>query len=275
MPKISVIIPVLNSAGTLGRCLNSVTCQTYPNKEIIVIDGGSTDGSLEILGANNHCIDYWISEPDGSIYEAFNKGLQVASGDWVYFLGADDNFWHAQVLSDMATYLRAAYPHHMVVYGRAAVIDEDGMLARVFGAPWSTFSVSLAGAYLCHQGFFYHRKLFERVGQYDQSFQISGDYELILRSLKLSEPLYVPKILVAAWRRGGTSTDPKNRLKQRFERQRATENNGVQPSWRSYVERILYVGYKNILSLNNPKILDLFLRSSSFIVNVDRRIRKY
>ena len=96
--KISIIMALYNGAATLRRCLDSVKSQTYRNIELIVIDGGSSDGSLEILRQYQDSIHYWESEPDRGIYHAWNKGLDHVTGDWVNFLGADDYFPEADVL---------------------------------------------------------------------------------------------------------------------------------------------------------------------------------
>ena len=92
LPLITIIIAVFNGAKTLQQCIDSVAQQSYPNKELIIIDGGSKDGTLDLLKANSEKIDYWVSETDNGIYNAWNKGLAQANGDWICFLGADDFF---------------------------------------------------------------------------------------------------------------------------------------------------------------------------------------
>ena len=89
-PMISVIVAVYNGQATLKQCLDSVTQQTYENTELIVIDGGSTDGTVDLLRANQEKIAYWISEPDRGIYNAWNKALTQARGDWICFLRSEE-----------------------------------------------------------------------------------------------------------------------------------------------------------------------------------------
>ena len=98
-PLISIITAVLNGDKTLERTIQSVIDQDYKNIEYIIIDGGSTDGTLDIIKKYDHAIDYWMSEPDEGIYDAFNKGIQISSGEWIYFLGADDYFVDQNVLN--------------------------------------------------------------------------------------------------------------------------------------------------------------------------------
>src|SRR3990172_6849742 len=97
-PLISIIVAVYNGKATLQQCIDSVAQQTYPNKELVIIDGGSNDGTVELLEKNRSKFSYWISEPDRGIYNAWNKGLVQAHGEWVCFLGADDYLWDATVL---------------------------------------------------------------------------------------------------------------------------------------------------------------------------------
>ena len=96
-PLFTIIIAVFNGAKTLQQCIDSVAQQSYPNKQLIIIDGGSTDGTVELLQANDQSISYWVSEPDAGIYNAWNKGLKQANGEWICFLGADDYFYQVSL----------------------------------------------------------------------------------------------------------------------------------------------------------------------------------
>ena len=101
LPKISIIIVVHNAAKTLKFAINSIFEQSYKNVEVVVIDGGSTDGTLEILKNNKAENLIWISEPDKGIYDAMNKGIRICSGEWLYFLGADDQLYDKNVLANI------------------------------------------------------------------------------------------------------------------------------------------------------------------------------
>src|SRR3569833_120643 len=135
-PKISVIMAVYNGAKSLQHCLDSYTAQTNANKELIIIDGGSTDGSVDIIKANADRIAYWVTEKDRGIYHAWNKGLDKVTGDWVCFIGSDDYWWSADVFEKMAAGLDGVYPPVRVVYGTVAVLGKDGEVLRRFGSPW-------------------------------------------------------------------------------------------------------------------------------------------
>ena len=103
-PLISIIVAVFNGEKTIQQCIDSVAQQSYPYKELIIIDGGSTDRTVELIKANQDKVKYWISEPDGGIYHAWNKGLAQVSGEWVAFLGVDD-IYLPTALQDYVDYL--------------------------------------------------------------------------------------------------------------------------------------------------------------------------
>ena len=231
-PLFTVIVPVYNSASTLQRCLDSVLQQTLTNYELIVQDGGSTDGGVAILQANQD-IDQWVSEPDEGIYDAFNKGIKKARGDWIYFLGADDYLWDRHVLARMAPHLQCAYPPYRIVYAREAFVSQQGEILEYLGEPWKRFRRRfLGGMMIPHQATMHHRSLFDVHGLFNSSFRIGGDYELLLRELKDHDPLFVPDIVVAGYQFGGGSSDPENSIKVLRVVRLAQRLNGVRfPGW--------------------------------------------
>jgi len=227
-PRISVVVALLDRSATLERCLDSVAAQSYRHREIIVIDGGSSDGSLEILRRRAAELAYWESGPDRGLYHAFNKALQKVSGEWVYFLGADDYLWSADAFERMAPHLTGAFPRYRVVYAQANFISEAGETLEIMGAPWEHCRKRfLQGFMIPHQASFHHRSLFEARGAFDESFRIGGDYEMLLRELKERAPLHVPGIVVAAYQFGGGSSAPENALRVLGVVRRAQQLNGI------------------------------------------------
>lgn len=212
-PSISVIVAVFNGAKTLQQCIDSVAQQTYPNKELIVIDGGSTDGTVDLLKANREKINYWISEPDGGIYNAWNKGLAKEKGEWICFLGADDYFWNARVLDDIAEQLRSLPREIKVAYGQVMLVTPAGSSLYVVGEPWEKVKKQFAQVMsIPHQGVMHRRALFEQHGRFDESFRIAGDYELLLRELTTANAAYMPDTIVAGMQVGGVSSNPQNSI---------------------------------------------------------------
>lgn len=179
MPLISVIIAVLNAKQTLQHCLDSVANQTYARKELIIMDGGSTDGSVDILKANNGKIDYWKSEPDRGIYQAWNKALQVAHGDYVCFLGADD-YWHDNDSMAKLAQISSVNNFPDLVSGIVVELDAKGGVLDQKGGVWN-FKQMKKRMTIPHPGMLHHRRLFDHYGLFSENFKIAGDYEFLLR----------------------------------------------------------------------------------------------
>jgi glycosyltransferase involved in cell wall biosynthesis len=228
-PLITVIVAVFNGADTLQRCIDSVVKQTYPATELIVMDGGSTDGTVEILQANSGEITYWESRPDQGIYHAWNKALNHARGEWIGFLGVDDYFWRSDVLEQLAPHLMAAAMRGIhVVYGQVAVLTGKGKLLEISGEPWEKvekrFQEEMA---IPHQGTMHHRSLFETHGVFDESFRISGDYDLLLRELRKNSAQFIPGIIVTGMQLGGLSSVPALQVVHVREVKRARDKNQI------------------------------------------------
>jgi glycosyltransferase involved in cell wall biosynthesis/nucleoside-diphosphate-sugar epimerase len=227
-PLISIVVSVFNGAGTLQKCLDSVAGQTHAGRELIVIDGGSTDGTCEILKRNAARLAYWVSEPDRGIYDAWNKGLTRARGDWICFLGADDYLWTPDTLERLAPVLERAYPPIRLVYGEVVVVNESGVEMLRVGEEWRTargrFQQIMC---LPHTGLMHHCSLFQAHGNFDASFRIGGDYELLLRELRTGDALFVPGLVVAGMRHGGVSSDPAGSLRLMREFRRAQVKHGL------------------------------------------------
>ena len=220
--RISVIVAVYNAASTLQQCIDSVTSQTYSNRELIIWDGGSTDGTLEILRANASKISFWESAPDNGIYDAWNKALKHATGDWICFLGADDHLWNETVFERLAPYLRSP-ERYRVVYGRVAVVNKLGEVSRYDGLPWEEVRRSFAHTMaIPHTGLMHHRSLFAEHGMFDDSFRIAADYDFLMRELRTRDALHAPDVIAVGMRHGGTSHSPSNqrRLLEEFARVR-------------------------------------------------------
>jgi glycosyltransferase involved in cell wall biosynthesis len=226
-PLITVVIAVYNGVKTLQQCIDSVAQQTYANKELIIIDGGSNDGTVDLLEANRQQITYWISEPDRGICNAWNKGLTKAKGEWICFLGADDNFWNEQVLERMSVALQNIPPDVRLAYARIMLLGADGEGLFLAGEPWEKIRGRfMQGLCLPHQGVMHRRSLFEQNGKFDETFRIGGDYELMLRELKTAEAMFIPDIIVTAMRQGGLSSNPSSSIEAMRDVRRAQKMHG-------------------------------------------------
>jgi glycosyltransferase involved in cell wall biosynthesis len=176
-PKITVITACLNASRTIEQTIRSVLDQEYPNLEYIIIDGGSEDGTLDIVEKYRERISIFVSEPDNGIYDAFNKGIRLATGDLIGILNADDFYapW---------AFKRAAEAYESrhdcdVFFGKLVVIDEETKRWKVYslGAPEDLVDhVSVP-----HPAVFAPRKTYERWGSFDDSYKIAGDWDFLLR----------------------------------------------------------------------------------------------
>ena len=204
-PYISIIIATLNASKVIERCLKSIINQTNTNFELILIDGGSTDGTQTLVKKHINDISFFVSEPDSGIYNAWNKALEHAKGDWICFLGADDYFWNNQVLDDLIPHLNNAYSEGIkVVYGQAVKVDKDENVIKIYGKPWSKISWLMKhGMALHHTGIMHHKSLFETHGNFDETFRIAGDYDLLLRELKNGRAKYIEDIRTVGCQIGG------------------------------------------------------------------------
>ena len=210
MIKITTIVATFNASEYLQNCIDSYRNQAYDNKELIIIDGGSTDRTIEIVKANIDCIAHWESAPDRGIYDAWNKALERISGEWVIFLGADDVFHDNAVLTRFADLETSLNGDILVAYGNVHWIDAHGKFLETRGRKWNASQFRTVCMTLPHQGVFHRTRLFEEYGKFDISYPIIGDYELLLRHLKDHDAVYLTDLIVCNVYVGGVSGNPSN-----------------------------------------------------------------
>jgi glycosyltransferase len=205
-PKISIITATWNCAGTLSDCLQSVAQQSYLNREHLVVDGASTDGTLDIVTKHIEQIDHVVSEQDTGIYDALNKGLSLATGDVIGFLHADDKYASDGVLEMVATAFEAG--DVCAVYGDLDYVsqqDTSKVLRRWRSKPFNIRDLGW-GWMPAHPTLYVRREWYTRIGGFDTGYRISADYLSILKLFMHPEftSLYLPEVLVHM-RSGGAS----------------------------------------------------------------------
>jgi glycosyltransferase len=226
--QISVITAVKNRARTLGACLRSVQGQSWKDVEHIVIDGRSTDGTLGVIAAGRSSIGKLISEADGGVYHALNKGIRIAAGDVIGFLHADDEFASPDSLAQIA----AAFEDPAVdaVYGDLVYVrnDEPKRVVRYWRAGQCTREQLANGWMPPHPTFYVRREVYERCGGFDTRYRIAADYDNMLRILWGSgaRTAYVPHVLVRM-RTGGISNQLLNMFLKSREDYAAMRQNGL------------------------------------------------
>ena len=212
-PLVSVVTVCLNAAPTIAATMESIRCQAYQDLEWVVIDGGSTDGTREFLERHRAMISHLASERDGGIFDAMNKGVRAARGQWLLFLNADDELADPAVLQDMSRHLRGASEAVAVVYGDVRYTDGTRTWSRRFD--WITRNNLLFGD-LCHQAVFARRSAFQALGEFDASLQLNGDYEWLLRVFaSCFEVRYVPRAVATFFAGGRHSRDLRRLVAER------------------------------------------------------------
>jgi len=203
--RISVVTAVYNRASTIAEALHSSLSQQYPAVERVVIDGGSADGTVEVVRALGERIDTFISEADHGIYDALNKGVDVATGDVVGFLHADDLFNDDTVLSRVAAAM--ADPSVSAVYGDLVYVSKDRpeQVVRDWRAGEYSPAKLRRGWMPPHPTLYVRRSVFDSVGAFDTSLRIAADYDWMLRLLLAGHRVaYIPHVQVRM-RTGGAS----------------------------------------------------------------------
>ena len=196
-PKISIVTVVLNAARELQQTAISVSTQDYPDIEWIVMDGGSSDGTPEVIKNNQEKIAFWVSGTDGGIYEAMNKGLALATGDWVNFMNAGDVFAANDILTSVFKNPRGDAD---VVYGDSVAAYPGFSIFR----PALPADQLWKGMVCSHQSVFFRRRILLHQG-YDVSFRIAADHELLYRLYCQGYRFIQVPVTVAVWKTGGVS----------------------------------------------------------------------
>lgn len=173
-PLFSIITVTFNAGNELQKTIDSVTCQDFKNFEYIIIDGASKDNTLEIIKNNSSSIFKWISEPDGGIYEAMNKGIKMAAGDWINFMNAGDVFTGPRVLDAVCKKLD---PIADVVYGDRNYIDQDGLVVKQAARSIETIFERMPFG---HQSMFVKNDVLQNM-LFNETYKYAADYELLIR----------------------------------------------------------------------------------------------
>lgn len=228
-PLISIITVCYNSAATIADTLASVAAQSWPRIEHIVIDGGSLDGTLDVIAKHRGQLTQLLSEPDGGIYDAMNKGLALARGDIVGFLNADDVYADDEVLALVATKLQCEALD--AVYGDVEFFAGDDprtVVRRYSSARFSPNRIAW-GWMPAHPTLYLRRCVYQKFGLFRTDYRIAGDYEYVVRIFKDASlrSAYLPRVLVRM-RIGGVSTNGlHNTIALNREVLRACRENGI------------------------------------------------
>lgn len=235
MIKLSIITVNLNNRDGLLRTIDSVSSQTFRNYEHVVVDGNSDDGSVDLI-KSRITIDRWISEPDSGVYNAMNKGIKMASGEYIQFLNSGDTL----VAPDTLERVFEKYPADVgLIYGDVLRPDSAGSIIHK-SAP---SQLTLLASYLfqvCHQSIFYHRDIFQRIGLYDEQYKILADQDFTIRCLIAGVTTHYTGLPIANYEGGGISALQRDVAAQEKKR-----------IWESHLPAIVLADYERLKRLES------------------------
>ncbi len=217
-PRFSIVTVTYNAENVLNDTIQSIVTQTYRNVEYIIIDGGSTDGTMHIVDRYRPMISIVVSEPDNGLYDAMNKGIALATGDYICFLNAGDAFHEDDTLQRMVHSLRGMELPD-VIYGDTDIVDAEGhfLHKRRLSPPkkltWKSFE---NGMLVCHQAFFARTKL-AKATPYDLTYRFSADFDWCVRILKQAAVTHHTHLtLIDYLNEGMTTENHQASLRERF-----------------------------------------------------------
>ncbi|MFW8602471.1 glycosyltransferase family 2 protein [Desulfobacterota bacterium M19] len=250
--KVSIITVCYNAEITIGDTIRSVASQDYDDIEYIIVDGGSTDGTCDVIKRYGKNITTWISEPDEGIYDAMNKGISMASGDIIGILNADDFYVDSHIISTVVSEFKQKQVDS--VFADLVVVDQhnSNKVVRYYRANHFTPSKFAYGWMPPHPTFFVKKSCYDELGLYKIDYEIAADYELLIRFLAVAgvSYSYIPKVLIKMRAGGVSSQSIKSNLTLNKEIIRACRENGISTNMfkvlskypRKFMEMILKPG---------------------------------
>ena len=196
LPRITIVTPSFNQAQFLERTIRSVLDQEYPDLEYLVMDGGSTDGSVEIIRRFAERLTYWTSGPDGGQAAAINAGWRMAHGEVLAWLNSDDVFLPGALSA--VGHAFQEHPKAVLVYGQTQLVDPDGLLLGTVGSAYRQRTLLYSHQLIPQPSSFFRRSAVEAVGLLDESLHYSMDLDLLLRLSRMARPLMLQQTLAEA-----------------------------------------------------------------------------
>jgi glycosyltransferase involved in cell wall biosynthesis len=254
--KISIVTACYNSARTIADTLDSVIAQSYPDIEHVVVDGGSTDGTLDAVARHGERIAKLISERDRGIYDALNKGIAASSGDVIAFLHSDDVYADADVVRQVVRQISSESLD--ALYGDAAFVKGDDFqrVVRVYSSRWFRPSRIGWGWMPAHPALFLSRRLFQQYGPFKTDYAIAGDFEFVARvfARPTFRYAYLPRVLVKM-RLGGSSTKGwRSTITLNQEVLRACRENGIPSNYLKILSKYPAKALEFLLPARQPRL---------------------
>lgn len=244
-PFLSIITVSRNAAATINTTIESVKCQSFDDYEHIIIDGASTDSTIQVIESHEGTYPLrWVSEPDSGIADAMNKGIKLSKGRYTLVLHADDRLYSSQSLQKAYPYL---YNETHDIYSAPILMEYlDGV--QILHKPnhflwWYHFKTPF-----CHQGTIVHRKVFDRIGLFDEAYAIAMDYDFFYRALKINPSIIYQRLPLSVMGAYGVGTRRDVALRRIDEEYRVQIQNETNRIWRliQILFRMAYLPYKRL-----------------------------
>lgn len=237
--KVSIITAVRNAAASIGATLDSVNSQDYPDVEHVIVDGASTDDTMRVVTERSRRLGLTVSEKDRGVYDAFNKGLALARGEWIGFMGAGDRFAHPGAISRLIDATRAERVD--AVFSDMKIVDpHDRHVIRNYRSGSFTPARIGSGYMPAHPTLLLRRSVYERFGTFDIGYRIAGDFEFIVRAFARNQTpyTYVPESLVEMDDGGLSNRGLRSKWLITREMRRACRAHGVSSGWLRLLMRL-------------------------------------
>ncbi|MFQ5935751.1 MAG: glycosyltransferase family 2 protein [Acidiferrobacterales bacterium] len=239
LPLVTVITIAYNARGHIEQTIRSVVSQTYPHKEYVVVDGGSSDGTVDIIKKYSTQTDRWLSEPDEGISDAMNKGLELASGDWILFLHADDYLASEESLARAIAML----DDDIDILACSIYFKDGGTLKLIRPHGWDfrmNFKVGL-----WHQAILCRKRLFDLIGTFDKSFKICMDYDFLLRAFRGNAKTKIIDLPLSVMNKTGISSQTdRDSFRARFSEERRVQEKNCRSRLLAAVYKIYWPLYR-------------------------------
>jgi glycosyltransferase involved in cell wall biosynthesis len=231
--QITIITVVLDNMAFIKDAIESVVCQKNANIQYIIIDGGSNDGSLEIINSFGDKISIVISEPDEGIYDAMNKGLALATGDIIGFLNADDFYAHSQVIEKVVARFNTEQCDALYADLDYVSRTDKNKIVRKWRSGIFAKNRFVKGWMPPHPTFFVRKEVYQKLGGFNKQLHMAADYELMLRFCYFNniKVTYLPEVIIKMRLGGQSNRSFKNRVKANIQDRNAWVMNGVNPKW--------------------------------------------
>ncbi len=258
--KVSIITINYNDVTGLQRTLDSVRSQTYTDYEQIIVDGGSDDGSIDVILSNLQTFEpsslAWVSEPDKGVYDAQNKGIEMASGEYCFFLNAGDVFCKNTVLEQIFASQESGVKNQDIIYGNEPVVENGQRVGYCKGVENPTF-LDLYHSCMKHQATFIRRELFEQFGMYDINLRIVADWEWFFRVIAFHDDVTLQYVDVDVANFDNEGVSNRSPEQCRKERQMVLDR---YMSRRMQADYALLAKYHNLRYVDKNKMLVFFQR---------------